>query len=447
MDAEVRRRFEEMLKETIGEQVNLQTKEMQNKIDELAKKLDDLGQPVPQRTQPIHVVDGYVTKGVVHDDGVIQQVGDTLFRLPQGAVVNPSYRNITSKGYRYLSGGLFVSPSEPMLEFADKVRDAVRKGATIRFVTKGSVSVSDAVSAQDDSSAGLFVPEDIRYALLQFAPPGTIVWPRAQVWPMTTDKIQWPKLKQDLTQGSENFFGNVELRWTEEGGRKQNTQPEFEIMALECHEISAACPVTDQLLQDSAINIGNLLVQLFQGAYWHGTDRAFLQGMGGAQPMGVLNTPGITLVKRITAGKVEFRDLLNMHSVLPPMFDANAVWFMKKSVFNDLRKKVDDVGQPVIQLGQGYNDFGEGIAGYALGLPVVMSDYKTSDLGQTGDVVLGDWKHYFIGERKTISVEMSRHVHFYQNMTAFRASARVGGRPEQEVAFVVLSSEADASMT
>jgi len=417
MEAEVRERLKRLLAEEIGEQVDIHTKGMQETLDKLVAQMDELSQPRPEQTQMIHTLDGVRTKGVIHDDGALQQVGEDLYRLPQGAIVNPSYRNINSKGYRYISDGLFVGASEPMIEFADKIRDAVRKGHDIifatrerDFVTKDTASMSDTVSVQDESSAGLFVPEDIRYAMLQFAPPGTIVRPRAQVWPMTTDKIQWPKLKQDLTQGSENFFGNVELRWTEEGGTKQNTRPEFELMSLECHEISAACPITDQLLQDSAINIGNLLVQLFQGAYWHGTDRAFLQGMGGAQPMGVLNTPGITLVSRITANRVDYRDMLNMHSALPPMFDANAVWMMKKSVFNNLRKQVDDNNRPVIDLSQGYNAFGEGIAGYMLGLPIVMSDYKTSDLGTTGDVVLADWKHYFIGERKTISVEMSRHV-------------------------------------
>lgn len=452
MDEATRKKFEEILNKTVGEQVNLQTKEMQEKIDKLVTEFEEISKAVPEK---VHRLDGYTTKGAINDDGVLQQVGESLYRLPEGAVVNTSYLNINSKGYMRMSGGMFEYPSEPMLEFAAKIRESVSHGQTIKFVTRGNgmelvtkdVTVSDAMSSQDDSSAGLFVPEDIRYALLQFAPPGTIVWPRAQVWPMTTDKIQWPKLVQDLTQGSESFFGNVELTWTEEGGSKTNTTPEFTTMALECHEVSAFAPVTDQLLQDSAINIGNLLVQLFQGAYWHGTDRKFLQGMGGSEPMGILNAPNIGSTDRLVANRIGWRDLINMHSQLPPMFDANAVWMMKKSVFNSLRKEVDDNGQPVIEVGQGYNNFGEGIAGYCIGLPVVMSDYKTSDLGSTGDVVLGDWKHYFIGERKTISVEMSRHFLFRQNMTAFRASARVGGTPEQEKAFVVLNAAADPTLT
>jgi HK97 family phage major capsid protein len=312
-------------------------------------------------------------------------------------------------------------------------------------VNTKALEMSSVMSGQNDASAAIFIPEDVRYALLQFAPPGTIVWPRAQVWPMTTDNINWPKLVQDITVGSEDFFGNVILTWTEEGGEKQETRPQFETLRLTCHELSAYTEVTDVLLEDSAINLGNLLTQLFQGAYWHYTDRIFLQGMGATRPLGVLNDPGVNTVNRVTANKVQYEDMINLSTAHPSLFDRDSVWFMSKSCFNSLRKQKDDVGQPVIQLGEGYNNFGEGIAGFAIGYPIILSDYKTSALGTTGDIMLGNWKHYFIGERKSISIEMSKHAVFRHNRTAFRCSARLGGIPEEPKAFTVLSSTADAS--
>lgn len=163
--------------------------------------------------------------------------------------------------------------------------------------------------------------------------------------------------------------------------------------------------------------------------------------------MGVLNHPGVTHIDRVEAGRIRFEDLLNMSSELPNMFDSGAVWMMKKEVFNSLRKQKDDQGRPVIDLGGGYNDFSQGIAGYIIGYPVIMSDYKTAALGSEGDVVLGDWKHYFIGERSSISIEMSRHVAFQHNRTAFRCTSRLGGNVEQEKAFVILNADADSSLS
>jgi HK97 family phage major capsid protein len=429
LSADKKEKFEKFLSDTVNKSVN-------DALVEVKGKLDELDKAIPRS---IHTKEA----GVV-DDGKLSQVGHNQYKLPGGSVVNVSNTwNVTGKGF-FRNAGMFEALGDESEEFFTKLREDWN---TKKHFEAKSVDWSTVMNTQDDQSAGLFVPEDIRYAMLQFAPPGTIVWPRAQVWPMTTQKIQWPKLDQDLTEDNEDFFGNVRMRWTEEGHSKPSTKAQFGMLTLECHEISAFTPVTDILLQDSAINIGNLLVQLFQGAYWHYTDRVFLRGFGATRPMGVLNAPGVTTVSRVTSGTVGYADCLNMQSQLPPMFDAGAVWFMKKQVFNTLRKEKDDQGRPIMELGQGYNNFGEGVAGYMLGLPVVMSDYKTSALGSTGDVVLGDWKHYFIGERKTVSVEMSRHFLFDDNQTAFRASARVGGTPEQEKAFVVLSSTADPNMS
>lgn len=384
------------------------------------------------------------TPGNVKDDGHLAQVGQTQFRLPGGSIIDVS-RNWATVGKGLCRhDGPFVRLGEEAEGYFVKMKEYMEHNKD--FVSKAS-TLTDVMRVADDSSAGLFVPEDIRYTMLQFAPPGTIVWPRAQVWPMTTDKIQWPKLEQTLTAGSEDFFGNMVMTWTEEGGQKTITKAEFGQVSLDCHELSAYTVVTDQLLEDSAINIGNLLVQLFQGAYWHYTDKVFINGFGGTRPLGILNDPGVNVQSRVVASTVRYEDLINMQATLPPMFDADSVWFMTKQVFAALRKQKDDNGSPIIQLGEGYNDFGQGIAGFALGVPIVMADYKCPTMGNRGDVILGSWKHYFIGERKTISVEMSRHAEFQHNRTAFRAKARLGGVAEQPLAFVVLNSTADASLS
>lgn len=418
--------FEKYLSETVQKEVGVIVKGYEDRL----AALEDV-KPVPVHT-PNNIV----------DDGALTQVGEHSYKLPGGSVINPSrFWNAVGKGF-FRTHGIFQHLGEEATDFFVKMKEGVKRNGQSAAVTK-ALDIGDVMRSTDDSSAGLFVPDDVRYALLQFAPPGTIVWPRAQVWPMVTDNIQWPKLEQDLTEDNEDFFGNVILTWTGEGKSKTKTRPEFGTLSLDAHELSAYTEVTDILLEDSAINIGNLLVQLFQGSYWHSTDRVFLRGMGGTRPMGVLNDPGVWHIDRNVAGRVVFQDLLNMSSKLPPMFDANAVWMMKKEVFNALRKQTDDNGQPVIQLGLGYNDFGQGVAGYILGYPVVMSDYKTAALGSEGDVVLGDWKHYFIGERSSIKIEMSRHVAFQENRTAFRCTGRLGGTPEEPRAFVVLDATAD----
>jgi len=426
-------------------------KMLQDKVDAVAgtitkgyeERLGKLEAVAPSVTT-VHTA----STGVV-DDGNLEEVGKDVYRLPGGSVINvKGIWKATGKGYMRGSHGVFQSLGDETKEFLMEANKSLKKRMPFLVETK-ALDISDVMRSTEDAGGGLFVPEDFRYAMLQFAPPGTIVWPRAQVWPMTGPNIKWPRLVQDLTEGEEEFFGNMIVTWTEEGGEKPETRPQFDILSLDAHEISAYTEITNVLIEDSAINLGNLLVQLFQGTYWYQTDREFLRGFGNTRPLGVLNDPNIGSVDRVTASRVRYEDLLNMSTALPPMFDAGACWMMSKACFNSLRKQKDENGQPVIQLGLGYNDFSEGVAGYVLGYPVVVSDYRTARLGYRGDCVLGDWKHYFIGERTGITVEMSRQAGevFRQNRTAFRASGRLGGIPEQPKAFVVLDDTADANQS
>lgn len=437
---ELDRMFTEKVKAGLQEGLD---EKLQPVLKGFTDRLDSLEKTAPQK---FHTSSGMI------DDGEVQEVGHELYRLPGGSVVNTGGMwPKAGKGFRKTSG-VFESLGDEAKEFFMNMRKSLKVLNNFKVATKGwdseaeekALAMDAVMSSQVDAHGGSFVPEDIRYTLLQFAPPGTIVWPRAQVHPMAGPSILWPKLKQDITTaGAEEFFGNVIMTWTEEGGEKTDTMAEFGQLALTAHELSAYTELTDVLIEDSAINIGNLLVQLFQGVYWHFTDRSFLRGMGNVQPLGILNDPKIRVQKRVEANRLRFEDLLNMDGKLPPMFDANAVWMMAKPTFNNLRKQKDDNGRPVIDLGQGYNDFGEGVAGYILGKPVVMGDYKVNALGTRGDVVLGDWKHYFIGEREGVKMEMSRHYVFKHNRTAFRAASRLGGIPEEPNAFVILSDEVD----
>ncbi len=435
------KQLEEKIGSVVEKAVGPFVSDLGNRMEELEKVPKVEVQTKEMVTDSIH------TPGKIIDDGYIQEVGKNEFQLKGGTIVSAeSLWQSVGKGF-HRRPGAFLKLGEEAQEFFVKMKEGLQQRQS--FIAK-ALDIADVTRAADDSSAGLFVPDDVRYALLQFAPPGTIVWPRAQVWPMTSDNIQWPKLVQTIPAdaGSEgSFFGNVTLEWTEEGGSKSKTRPEFTNLTLTCHELSAYTEVTDILLEDSAINIGNLLVQLFQGAYWHLTDRVFLHGYGGTRPLGVLIDPNVREIDRVTASTVRYEDCINMSTELPSMFDANAVWFMSKEVFNTLRKQKDDNSRPIIDLGYGYNDFGEGIAGYLCGYPIVLSDYKTASLGSRGDILLGNWKHYFIGERKSLSIDMSRHYTFRENRTAFRATGRLGGTPEESDAFVVLGADADPNMS
>lgn len=296
-----------------------------------------------------------------------------------------------------------------------------------------------ALMSTTDESGGYLVPDDFRAAILMYEAPGNIVWPRATVWPMSTATIGFPKLNQTPTAGSEDHFAGVSFAWTDEGGQKEETEPTFQILELAVHELAGYSEITDTLLEDSAVNLMNFLTKLFATAYQWITDKVFISGNGVKKPLGVLYDPMVTSVFRTTSSTVCFDDVLNMEKNLPSMFDTGAVWFMTKAVRAALRGQKDDNG--ALLLIETFGDLTRGYDATMLGYPVIMADGKIPSLGTTGDLILGNWQHYYIGDRKSYSLDVSKHAAFRNNKTAVRMSGRIDGRAATPEAFVILNAD------
>ncbi len=56
-----------------------------------------------------------------------------------------------------------------------------------------------------------------------------------------------------------------------------------------------------------------------------------------------------------------------------------------------------------------------------------------------GDVILGNWKYFAIGDRRRFTFDVSKHYAFIQNRTTIRCTGRVDSIPMIPEAFVLLS--------
>ncbi len=293
------------------------------------------------------------------------------------------------------------------------------------------------------------MPEEFIAQMVQYDTEPAIIWPRATIWPMTTDKVGFPKLEQRPDEDAADFdhFAGISWSWTEEGGTKEETQPEFSFLELIAHEIAGYTELTNTLIEDSAINILNFITGLFRRSYIWYTDRSFVRGNGARCPLGIVSDPAVLTVNRATAGAFTYADALSMDSKLPSVFSTRASWFMNKKVVNSLRGQVDTNGQPVLQqfYHTGPGGVGMGQITMLLGYPIVASDGKTYALGSKGDVILCDPAWYFIGDRRRFTIDTSPHYKFRSNRTAIRVCGRLDGQPAFSEAFVILDLTSTAS--
>lgn len=362
-------------------------------------------------------------------DSALREFGVT--HVPQGG------------GYLLTEKGSVINtnrPSSPFVKLSPEL-EGWAKGFQEYVKSKGR-TVSKVLEEQSDPAGGYTVPEEFQATLVQYETEPAIVWPRATIWPMSTDKLGMPKLAQRPDEDDSNFdhFAGVSFTWTDEGGTKTETEPSFEFLELIAHELSGYTAITNILLEDSAINMINFLTLLFRKAYVWQTDRSFIRGTGARQPLGVRWDPTVNLVARQTAGAFTFTDAINMENQLPSVFDDGAVWFMNKRVLNSLRNERDTNNALLLQetYSPGVGGVGSPRVTYLLGYPVILSDNKTYALGATADVILGNWNWYYIGDRRRFSMDISTHYLFRNNRTAMRVTGRLDGQPAIGEAFVIL---------
>jgi HK97 family phage major capsid protein len=353
-------------------------------------------------------------------------------------ITNPSLK---------IDGGVMTTPQGSVINLNNKSNPWVYASEEMQGWAKDFATylkngmVSKLMSESVDPEGGYLVPEEFRNIMIMYDAEDTLVWQRSTVWPMSGEKIQFPKLAQnpDVEDAGFDHFAGVTFDWVEEGGEKPETEPTFAMVEMIVHELAGYSEITNTLLDDSVINLINYLTRLFRAAWYWYTDRSFIQGTGGKQPLGIINDPSVLSVFRQTASTIEFHDVLNMEARMPAVFDSGAVWFITKNGRAALRGQTTDNGDLVLQEHY-FPDLTKGYDMTILGRPAYLADGKIPALGSTGDLILGTWTWYYIGFRQDFSMDSSRHYKFRNNRTALRCSGRLDGQAAIPQAFVILDS-------
>jgi HK97 family phage major capsid protein len=161
---------------------------------------------------------------------------------------------------------------------------------------------------------------------------------------------------------------------------------------------------------------------------------AIIRGTGAGQPLGVLNSAATVSVAEEsaqTAATVNFQNIIKMWSRMYAPLRSNAVWAINPDVETSLMSLAfPNAGSGTVvpvYLPPG------GLSGspYAtlLGRPVIPLQ-SCSALGTVGDIILGDFSQYLsILKTGGVRSDVSIHLWFDYDITAFRFILRMGGQP------------------
>lgn len=246
---------------------------------------------------------------------------------------------------------------------------------------------------------------------------------------------------------------NVSLYATTEGQRKTGTKATYGQKSVELRKWAGIAAVTDELVDDAAIDFWRDLTNGFARARAQKADEiVFTEDDGANSHFGILNTPGVEAVSvdASTIANIEWDDLFDAEAKLLPESLVGAKWFMHRSIWNVLRKKRGSTNDGYLfptMLADGKRITPNG---YEVVLTEVLRP-SNAGLNNQPYLVFGNLKNDTLYTKGGLQLDFSNEATVYdtngdaidlfaQDMTALRAVTRMEHIVKQPKNFVVLGA-------
>lgn len=327
-------------------------------------------------------------------------------------------------------------------EFAQQVRSAQTpgsRGIDPRLVANAA-SPSEHASEGVPADGGYAVPPDFRRDIIIKIMGEESLLGRTDQQVSNTNNVTYP-----VDETNPGSASGIQAFWTAEGAQKTPTKPALGQVTTTLNKLAAIVPVTDELLEDVS-GLSNYLRTKTPQAFDFKVNDAIIDGSGAGEPKGILRSGALIEVPAETnqaADTVNYQNIVNMWSRMHAQYRANAVWLINQDIEPQLMQMSFPVSGgatavPAYMPPGGLND---APYGRLLNRPVIATEAAKA-LGTTGDIMLVDLKQYLtLTKVGGLRQDVSMHLWFDYDMTAFRFVMRIGGKPWWETPITPKNSQ------
>jgi len=196
----------------------------------------------------------------------------------------------------------------------------------------------------DNDRGAYLIPEELRAEVLRLA--------QNQYGIARRDFMYLPFTGPGNERKIPTLATGVTVTWTDEAVKKSSSNPTFGVVTQTLKKLAAIIPFTEEILEDSAINLTQLVAQLFAEAVAKEEDVQFFTGTGSPWT-GILantSTPKVTLGTNKDMSDITADDLLDMIDACPSGALAGAKFYFNRHALSYIRKLKDSVtGQYIFQ--------------------------------------------------------------------------------------------------
>lgn len=330
-----------------------------------------------------------------------------------------------------------------MGEFANCVLAASRKAnphVDNRLILNTAPTTGNEATNAD---GGYAVPPDFRANIVKtIMGEGEALLARCDQQACAGNAMQYP-----LDENAPWAASGIQAYWEAEMTQHTQTKPVLGQLTVRAHKLAAIVPMTDELLADVP-SMSSYITTKAAEKFDFKINDAIINGNGVGQPMGVLNaacTVSVAKESGQTAATVNYQNVIKMWTRLYAKCRGNAIWLVNQDVEQQLQAMTFPTASgttvaPYLPPG--------GISGapYAtiFGRPVIAIESMAA-LGTVGDIVLADFSQYLALVKGGMKQDVSMHLWFDYDITAFRFVMRIGGTPWWSTAVTRKNSSNSAS--
>ena len=317
---------------------------------------------------------------------------------------------------------------KPVFKTGGEFYHSVMKAGQGETTEKMKVYMEKAPAGQNtitDSEGGFLVPVESSMQLMTSIDETAVIAPRCQQLPIN-NRIELPYIR-DFDKSS-SWAGGVDVAWGKEAGTLASSKAEFGQVELKLNKLHALVYATDEMLDDSAVSMEQIINMLAGIALAKEVDQQIINGTGAGRPRGII-TDNATISIAKTSGQANgtftFVNALKMWTAISNR--NSAVWLMNRQVeeqYWQMNQIVGTGGSSVI-----VTNGRERLPSTLLGAPIIVTEHCQL-AGTVGDVILVDLSQYLYATKAggpDVKSATSIHVKFTTDEMAFRFTKRVDG--------------------
>lgn len=332
---------------------------------------------------------------------------------------NETFRSTTGEELQRISTrltGIETRLNRPGTGQGNEEEDTVEQRAFDQFMRHGGEALGAeerrALTVSDSQAGGYLAPESFETEILRELVDISPIRAAATVRPTSRASVIQPKLTE-----------RPRGQWVGEIEERPETDMAFGQIEVPVHEMACWIDVSNQLLEDSAVNLESELSSEFAIEFGRLEGEAFVNGNGVKKPIGLMTDAKIATVPNGHATNLDPDALIGLMYSVPAQYRRNGSWLMNGPTIATARKLKDGqdnyLWQPSYQAGQPETLLGRPII-EAVDLPDIEADAQPIAFGDIGMA-------YRIYDRVGLSVLRDPYTQATRGITRFHARRRVGG--------------------